>query len=335
MLLLVSASPQPTMPSISQAVGNPTRFDDDVDAAVEADLIEISGARVRFTNPLLGAVLYSEALPDERRRAHRILADIASDPEERARHLALAADGPDEDVAQMLEDAAQGARSHGAPDAAAELAELARVLTPQDRVDARVRRTSQAGRYAFESGQIERAEELLREAAAAASTGPMRAEALLYLSRVAYHRRDTTSSSALADEALREAKKTIAPGEYQPRAGDGSRTIRRSQDRNSPRPPCPATGGALGGPDNHGGVARGGRLYEFVSGKGVPRDKLERAMVLQADLPLRPLRSPAFYEACISMWSDDLARRKRGCAIWSNGRETPETRARFPSCCSS
>jgi DNA-binding CsgD family transcriptional regulator len=309
MLLLVSASPQPTMPSISQAVGNPTRFDDDVDAAVEADLIEISGTGVRFTNPLLGAVLYSEALPDERRRAHRILADIASDPEERARHLALAADGPDEDVAQMLEDAAQGARSHGAPDAAAELAELARVLTPQDRVDARVRRTSQAGRYAFESGQIERAEELLREAAAAASTGPMRAEALLYLSRVAYHRRDTTSSSALADEALREAKDdpslqasinlelaTAAElsGDHRTATARARRALRLAE----------RSGARTITAESLAVVA----LYEFVSGKGVPRDKLERAMVLQADLPLRPLRSPAFYEACISMWSDDLAK---------------------------
>ena len=60
-----------------------------------------------------------------------------SDPEERARHLALGAEGPDAGVAGALEDAARFARWRGAPDAAAELAELARRLTPPDDDEAR------------------------------------------------------------------------------------------------------------------------------------------------------------------------------------------------------
>ena len=50
---------------------------------------------------------------------------LLTDPEERARHLALAAEGPDGEVAGALEGAARYARARGAPDAAAELAEQA------------------------------------------------------------------------------------------------------------------------------------------------------------------------------------------------------------------
>lgn len=309
MLLLVAASPQPTVPSVSRALGDPQVFLEDVEAAVRSDVIEVGPReRVRFTNPLLGTVLFSQARPDERRSAHRLLAAVASDPEERARHLALAADGPDEDIAQLLEDAAKRTRSHGAPDAAAQLAELARALTPPGDPDARVRRTSDAGRYAFESAQIERAEELLQEAVVAASPGPLRAEALLYLSRVHYHRRDTPSASALAEEALREAKEdpslqasinlelaTAAElsgdhGTASTRAREAVRLAERSHDRTITAESLSVFA-----------------LYEFTSGKGIPKDTIDRAMALaEISPPVRPLRSPAFYEACMLMWSDDL-----------------------------
>ena len=162
LLLLLSASVRPTLPSISRALGDPAGFPDDVSAALQADVIELSRERVRLTSPLIGTVVYSKSSAEERRRAHRILADIATDPEERARHLALAADGPDESVAQLLEDAAMRARSRGAPEASAQLAELARGLTPPESGAARVRRTAHAGRYAFESAQMERAQRAAR-----------------------------------------------------------------------------------------------------------------------------------------------------------------------------
>src|SRR5207248_1777488 len=112
MLLLISASAQPTLTAISHALADPPSFDDDVRAALQADVIEVSGDRVWFSSPLLGTALYSGSPAEERRRAHQMLAAVSSDREERARHLAQAADGPDEDVAQLLEDAAQRAWSH-------------------------------------------------------------------------------------------------------------------------------------------------------------------------------------------------------------------------------
>ena len=60
----------------------------------------------------------------KRRAVHRALADAVTDLEERARHLALAAEGPDAVVASYLEAAAEQAVARGAPSAAGELYEL-------------------------------------------------------------------------------------------------------------------------------------------------------------------------------------------------------------------
>ena len=307
MLLLIAASPQPTLASIARALEDPPGFEHDVRVALEADVIEIAGDRIRFANPVLGTALYSGSPSAERQRAHRILADVASDAEERVRHLALASDGPDERVARLLEDAAQRARSRGSPDAAAQLAELSRDMTPADRVDTRTRRTANAGRYAFESAQIERADELLHEAAAA-STGPMLAEALLYLSRVHYHRRDVSSAARLTDRALREARHDPAlqasinlersvAAEAMGKHRSATALARRSvelAERSGARTVIAESVAVLG-------------FYEFLSGKGFPRARLDRARShIGEGPPLRPLRSPSFYEACMLAWSDDL-----------------------------
>src|SRR5205823_9167577 len=65
-------------------------------------------------------------------------------------------------------------------------------------------------------------------------------------------------------------------------------------------------------------------FYEFLSGKGFPTAKLDRAKSLQGEgLPLRPLRSPPFYEACMLMWSDDLmGARDRLCELERRARDT-------------
>ena len=92
----------------------------------------------------------------ERRSLHGRLATLTIDPEERARHLALAADGPDAEVAAALEGAARHARARGAPDAAAELAELACEMTaPSDLSELRRRRLV-AAEYLFDGGDAGR-----------------------------------------------------------------------------------------------------------------------------------------------------------------------------------
>ena len=55
-----------------------------------------------------------------RRALHRRIAEVAEQPDERARHLALASEGPDESVAAALAAAAATVAARGAPEAAAE-----------------------------------------------------------------------------------------------------------------------------------------------------------------------------------------------------------------------
>ena len=58
-----------------------------------AGVLEVAGDAVRFTHPLLAAAAYSRAGPDRRRSVHERLAEVVTEPEERARHLARTAVG--------------------------------------------------------------------------------------------------------------------------------------------------------------------------------------------------------------------------------------------------
>ena len=111
-----------------------------LDAAVaQGVLAELSG-EIRFSHPLLAAGAYDRIPPTRRRALHKRAAMMASSPEDRARHLALATTVPDADVARALDDAARLAHARGAPETAAEFSSQARRLTAAADGESRARR---------------------------------------------------------------------------------------------------------------------------------------------------------------------------------------------------
>ncbi|SNT08020.1 helix-turn-helix transcriptional regulator [Actinacidiphila glaucinigra] len=104
----------------------------DAAPAKAAGLIEF-GESLRFRHPLVRSAVYHQADAEERRAVHRALAEATDpvlDPDRRAWHAAQAVDGPDEEVAAGLEQAADRARQRGGMAAEAVLLERAAEVTP-------------------------------------------------------------------------------------------------------------------------------------------------------------------------------------------------------------
>lgn len=161
--------------------------------------------KVMFTHPLLASAVYGAADVERRREVHRELAARATNPEERARHLALATDGPREDVASALAVAARSARARGAPDAAIELISLACDLTPRDDRGALLTRRLELGRNLSTAGDPQRAKTVLQELVRDAPPGPLRARAIVLLSFVVDWTEGYKASTSLCEGALIDA----------------------------------------------------------------------------------------------------------------------------------
>jgi DNA-binding CsgD family transcriptional regulator len=175
-----------------------------LEAARRAGVVDLEGGRVRFTHPLLASVLYEHATPDERRGVHRRLAGLVEDPVEQARHLALATDRPDPDVARRLEQAATEARMRGASIAAAELGELAVRRTPPGLAEDRHTRVLRAARDHLSAGNSGRVRALAQQVLREAPPGRARAEALMLLAELEGQRGMSARAAGLLRAALGE-----------------------------------------------------------------------------------------------------------------------------------
>ncbi len=301
---VVAAMSQPTMALVGSVLG--PRAGIGVNGALEAGVILADGERLRLAHPLLGSIAYYQPGIATRRALHLRIAAVVLDPEERARHLALAASGPDDAVAQALDEAAWAAAGRGAPDAAAEMCELARRLTPPDDQDQARRRAVRAARHHFGAGDWPLARAQLEEIVGATSPGPARAHALQLLGEVRYFE-DFAEAIRVLEQALAEAgddDRLRASIELDL----GAAIITLSGDM--------AAAGAhahsalddaerLGEPDLLSAALAVAGFVDFVTGKPGAEEKMVRAVELEnPDRPHVLLNRPSFLAARVWMWTE-------------------------------
>jgi DNA-binding CsgD family transcriptional regulator len=289
-LLPVSALTRPTLALIEKA-GEPSSALDEAEAV---GVIEIRNGDVRFAHPLLASAVYSSVTTTRRREVHRRLASVVVDPEERARHLALAAEPPNVRVAAAVERAAARARARAAPDTAAELLEQALRLTPPSHARARHRRTLAAAEDYFYGGDRGRARDLLEGLIAELPAGALGGDALRLLAELRFYSDNLPAAMPLLEEALALA------------GADAHRRTRVELDLSYAR----LNVGDASAADRHAGemmryaesAGRAGLLaqalarkanLDVVLGRGVDAAMLERALALEdweerTLLPLRP-----------------------------------------------
>jgi DNA-binding CsgD family transcriptional regulator len=199
-LLGAAALARPTCGILSQLEEG---ADAGLDEALAAGLIGPSNSeRVRFAHPLFASVHYDQAPPAERRRIHARLSVLVDDVEQKARHLALATPGVDEQIAAQLDLAAGSAAARGGPRAAAELCDLAARLSPDSAQ--RAQRVLASAEYHHRAGSLRAATDRAEEALAVATDTSVRARALAVLGTVAGDNEGIEAATALYRRALRE-----------------------------------------------------------------------------------------------------------------------------------
>jgi tetratricopeptide (TPR) repeat protein len=205
-LLAVAASRVPTVTAVAAGTASSdTAALRALEQAEAARIVRVEATGVRFAHPLFAAGVYAAARSSQRLRVHARLAAFVDEPEERARHLALASTGPDAELARVLDEAAELARCRGAPEAAAELVEEAHRLTPPRLIADARRRAIHAADYHFHAGELTRARALLDDVLRHEHAGRLRAEALRLLAEIHYHQWSMPEAIRLFEEAIGHA----------------------------------------------------------------------------------------------------------------------------------
>jgi DNA-binding CsgD family transcriptional regulator len=186
-LLLLAAAEPVGDPALLWRAAKQLAISETAAHAVESEgLLTLDGGVV-FRHPLVRSAVYGAAEPNERREAHRALADATDpqhDPDRRAWHRAQAASAPDEEVAGELERSAARAHARGGFAAAAAFLERAATLTPEP--VRRARRTLVAAQTKFRAGALDDALALLSSAEVDALDELERARVELLRAQIAF-----------------------------------------------------------------------------------------------------------------------------------------------------
>ena len=284
-----------------------------IEVARSAGVLGLSGDLLRWVHPLFASTLY-HAVPARRRRAlHRQLAPVITGLDERARHLALGAEGADPRAAEAVEAAARRASARGAPDAAAELAEQAHELTPPDHVQDRERRRIDAGEYHFAAGNLDRARQIFEEMIPMLKPGATRASVLRRLAKVRYRTDSCSVAAQLLTRALQEA---AGPGALRAQVErDLAWAVMLCGDMDAAAEHARSALQLVDNVDDasmRAEVLAATAMAEFLQGGGLPADTMERSIGLEgtdADTPIE--WRPTMILAMMLNWSGATAEARR------------------------
>lgn len=309
-LLFVAAGvSDPTLGLLVEAAQRPARVvRSAVEVAVRAGVVEVADGRLRFTHPLFASTLYHAVDADRRRALHRSLARLVPGPGERARHLALGAEGPDTAVAAALDEAARGAAARGAPNVAAELCDQAYRLTPGDDAPAGDRRRIEAAEYHFAAGDLGKARLLLEEMATTHEPGPIRASILRRLAKVRYRNDSCSVAAELLTRGLEEAGDDVSL-----RAGierDLAWAVALCGDMRDAAEHARSALRLIEGIPGDGMSAEllaATGMADFLLGAGIRSDVMHRSVELEQPHPEAPIEwRPSMMLGMMLKWSGDL-----------------------------
>jgi DNA-binding CsgD family transcriptional regulator len=165
-LMLVAAAEPLGDPALVLRAGRRLDIEFSALAPAEAAQLLTIGNGVQFRHPLVRSAVYRAAPLVSRQRVHDALAEVShldADADRRAWHRALAAAGPDEDVAAELERSAGRAQARGGVAATAAFLQRAAALSPDparrcERALAAAAASVQAGAFATARGLLATAE---------------------------------------------------------------------------------------------------------------------------------------------------------------------------------
>ncbi len=169
----------------------------------QSGVLQLEDDRLRLAHPLFGSVATARLRPDRLRLLHRRLADLVEDFEQRALHVALAAQAPDR---------ARSDRRRGGPSCRSARRPRRRPPTRRARAAARARRARGRARRAHPRGlrprvrrRRHRARERLLHDALELADPAQRASVLVRLAMLATYDGSILEARDLAEQALGEA----------------------------------------------------------------------------------------------------------------------------------